>query len=78
MTDLDVARRSLPLVDLTSLDEDEDAASTNALCARAVTPHGPVAAVCLWPRFVAQARAALAGTGVRIATVVNFPTGSEP
>jgi len=78
MTDTDVARRALPLVDLTSLNDADDAASTAALCARAVTKFGPVAAVCVWPRFVAQAKAALAGTKVRIATVVNFPTGSEP
>lgn len=78
MTDLDLARRALPLVDLTGLDEAEDDASTAALCARAVTPHGSVAAVCVWPRFVAQAKKALAGTKVRVATVVNFPSGSEP
>jgi deoxyribose-phosphate aldolase len=78
MTDADIARRALPLVDLTSLGDADDAASTAALCARAVTPHGAVAAVCLWPRFVAQAKAALAGTKIRVATVVNFPSGSEP
>ena len=31
----------------------------------------------MWPDFVAQSSSALAGTGVRIATVVNFPTGTE-
>jgi deoxyribose-phosphate aldolase len=77
MTDANVAKRVLPLVDLTSLNDADDAASTAKLCARAVTPHGPVAAVCLWPRFVPQAKAALANTKVRIATVVNFPSGSE-
>jgi deoxyribose-phosphate aldolase len=34
--------------------------------------------VCVWPRFVGQAVDALAGTGVRVATVVNFPSGDEP
>ena len=77
MTDANAAKRMLPLVDLTSLNDSDDAASTAKLCARAVTPHGPVAAVCLWPRFVPQAKAALANTKVRIATVVNFPSGSE-
>ncbi|MBB6252407.1 deoxyribose-phosphate aldolase [Nitrospirillum iridis] len=71
-----IAHRALPLLDLTSLNEDEDEATTDALCARAVSPAGPVAAVCLWPRFIPQARERLAGTGVRIATVVNFPGGS--
>lgn len=77
MTDETVARRTLPLVDLTSLEDADDAASTAALCARAITRHGPVAAVCVWPRFVAQATEVLSGTKLRIATVVNFPTGSE-
>ncbi|WP_044558560.1 deoxyribose-phosphate aldolase [Azospirillum sp. B4] len=72
----ELARRALPLLDLTSLNEDEDEATTDALCARAVTPAGRVAAVCLWPRFIPQARERLVGTGVRIATVVNFPGGS--
>jgi len=74
----DAARRALACLDLTNLDEACDEAAVTALCARAVTPHGPVAAVCLWPRFVAQAKRELAGTPVRIATVVNFPSGEEP
>jgi deoxyribose-phosphate aldolase len=43
-----------------------------------MTPHGAVAAVCIWPDFVAAAKAALAGTPVRVATVVNFPAGTDP
>jgi deoxyribose-phosphate aldolase len=31
----------------------------------------------VWPDFVAQSSAALSGSGVRIATVVNFPSGNE-
>ena len=72
-----VAARALPLLDLTDLADDATEAGARALCARAVTAHGAVAAVCLWPRFVATAKAALAGTPVRIATVVNFPGGGE-
>ena len=72
-----VAARALPLIDLTDLGDAATEAGARDLCARAVTPHGAVAAVCLWPRFVAVAKAALAGTGVRIATVVNFPAGGE-
>ncbi|HRO12114.1 deoxyribose-phosphate aldolase [Amaricoccus sp.] len=72
------ARRALAALDLTNLDDACDAAATTDLCRRAATLHGPVAAVCLWPRFVAQARRALEGTGIRIATVVNFPSGEEP
>lgn len=72
-----VAARALPLVDLTNLDDACTPDDVAALCARAVTPHGAVVAVCLWPRFVAQAKTALAGTGVKVATVVNFPAGGD-
>ena len=72
------ARRGIAALDLTNLDDGCDVAAVAALCRRARTPHGPVAAVCLWPRFVTQARRELAGSGVRIATVVNFPSGEEP
>lgn len=72
-----VAARALPLVDLTDLSDEATEAGARDLCARAVTAKGRVAAVCLWPRFVGVAKAALAGTGVKIATVVNFPHGGE-
>ena len=72
-----VAARVLPLVDLTDLSDEASEAGARALCARAVTTKGAVAAVCLWPRFVGVAKVALAGTGVKIATVVNFPHGGE-
>lgn len=72
------ARRALVCLDLTNLEDDCNEAAVDALCRRAQTRHGSVAAVCVWPRFVAQAKAALARTGIRVATVVNFPTGEEP
>ncbi|MBP7339798.1 deoxyribose-phosphate aldolase [Niveispirillum sp.] len=73
-----IAHRALPLLDLTSLNDADDEASTAALCARAVTPAGPVAAVCLWPSFVSQAKRILSDSAVKVATVVNFPGGSLP
>jgi deoxyribose-phosphate aldolase len=78
MTEAEIAARALACLDLTNLDDGCDAAAIEALCERALTPHGPVAAVCIWPEFVARAKQALANTPVRIATVVNFPSGSEP
>lgn len=77
MTQTDSARSALTelaCLDLTSLNDGDSEASTAALCARAQTPHGNVAAVCVWPRFVAQARAALPKS-VRVAAVANFPEG---
>jgi len=70
-----MARRAVGLLDLTSLNDDDTEKSVAALCKRAVTPVGPVAAVCVWPRFVKGARKALKGSGVKVATVVNFPGG---
>ena len=78
MTDMiETAKRALGLVDLTNLNDDCTAEDITALTNRTVTPHGAVAAVCVWPRFVAQAVKELAGTGVKVATVVNFPAGGE-
>ncbi len=72
---LDCARVALSCLDLTSLNDADDVRAIDALCERAVSPHGSVAAVCVWPRFVAQARAALQ-PAVRVAAVANFPDGA--
>ncbi|MDW5378281.1 deoxyribose-phosphate aldolase [Halomonas sp. HP20-15] len=76
----DVARRALALMDLTSLNDDDNEERINALCRQAATPAGHPAAVCIYPRFIATARQALAEAGlsgrVRIATVTNFPHGA--
>lgn len=70
------ARRTRVCLDLTNLEDGCDAAAIDALCAQAQSPRGSVAAVCVWPRFVARAKAALARTGIKVATVVNFPAGT--
>ena len=78
MTDrASIARRALVLLDLTDLSDSCSVAEVETLCGRAVTPHGAVAAICVWPRFVSTAKAALGPSKVRIATVVNFPSGDE-
>ncbi len=78
MTDRDVARRALACLDLTNLDEGCDEAAVTELCRRARTPFRADAADCSWPDSLAQARQALANTGIRVATVVNFPAGDDP
>lgn len=72
----ETAAVALSLLDLTNLKDDCTPAQIETLCARAQSPYGNAAAICIWPRFVAQARGIL-GTdhAVRIATVVNFPAG---
>lgn len=74
MTD-DDRRRLVGLVDLTSLNDDDDRATIEALCARAETPVGPVAAVCVMPFLVTDAVELLRDSAVRIATVADFPEG---
>lgn len=69
------ARQALQCLDLTSLNDGDTAADIAALCARAQTPFGSVAAVCVWPRFVAQARAALPAD-IKVAAVADFPDGA--
>jgi len=77
--DFSFAGRAIGLLDLTNLDEGCTDSDVEELCIRArgnaLIP--PVAAVCVWPRFVLQANGLLAGSGVRIATVVNFPVGTD-
>jgi deoxyribose-phosphate aldolase len=75
--DTATAQRALRCLDLTDLTDTCTDAAIDALCAKAMDPRGPVAAVCVWPQFVSRAREALRGSSVRIATVVNFPAGGE-
>jgi len=68
------ARLALACLDLTSLNDGDTEPVIARLCERAVTAHGAVAAVCVWPRFAAFARARLPH-GVAVAAVANFPAG---
>ena len=70
-----LARRLLGLLDLTSLGEDDTPEKIRALCASARTPYGLPAALCVYPEHVTTVRKALDGTGIKVATVVNFPDG---
>ena len=71
-----IATKALSLLDLTNLKDDCTPEQIVTLCQRAQTPFGPTAAVCIWPRFVMQARDLLGhASPIRIATVVNFPSG---
>jgi deoxyribose-phosphate aldolase len=70
-----VAQRALALVDLTSLTGEEQESDIVALCAQASTPAGPVAAVCVYGAWVTSAVRELAGTGIPVAAVANFPEG---
>lgn len=75
-----LARQMIGLLDLTSLNFDDNEERIIDLCQRAVTPLGAVAAVCVYPRFVQLARRTLNdlnADNVRVASVVNYPYGGS-
>jgi deoxyribose-phosphate aldolase len=79
---LDLAIR---MVDLTTLEGADTPGKVRAMCAKALRPDPsdpscpPVAAVCVYPSMVAPAAAALAGSGLHIASVATaFPSGQAP
>lgn len=69
---------ALACLDLTSLNDADDEAAVVHLCERAIGApgRGAVAAVCVWPRFVALARRHLPRS-IRVAAVANFPAGGS-
>ncbi|HSP29047.1 MAG TPA: deoxyribose-phosphate aldolase [Ilumatobacteraceae bacterium] len=75
MNRIESARRAIGLIDLTDLSDDHAPDGIDELCRRA-REHG-TAAVCVWPEYVARCVELLDGSGVRVATVVNFPSGDE-
>jgi deoxyribose-phosphate aldolase len=78
----DAIRRAVSMIDLTTLEGQDTPGKIRQLAARAVSP-APVhlevpscAALCVYPARVADARDALAGTGVKVASVsTGFPAG---
>ncbi len=73
---------AVSMVDLTTLEGQDTPGKVRALCAKAVRPDPSdpavprVAAVCVYPDLVAPAKRALAGSGVRVASVATaFPSG---
>ncbi len=78
-TDRAMAARILAALDLTSLGEDDTPEAIISLCEAAVDGGHP-AAVCVYPEHVETARRVLdsrRATDVAVATVVNFPDGSN-
>jgi len=66
-------------IDLTTLEGRDSPGRVRSLCAKAMfpAPEAPrVAAVCVYPNLVAVAKDALAGSGVKVASVATaFPSG---
>src|SRR5215831_9521576 len=78
-------RLAMSMLDLTTLEGKDSEGKVRQLCQKAMrpmpgdptVPH--VAAVCVYPNLVAVARDALAGSGVKVASVATgFPAGLVP
>ena len=72
-----VKRRIINLIDLTSLNATDTEVSMATFCKKAKTPLGLVAAICVYPQFVRLMATEFADTSIKIATVANFPQGTE-
>jgi deoxyribose-phosphate aldolase len=75
-------RMAVSMMDLTTLEGADTPGKVEALCSKARRPDPadpevpPVAAVCVYPTLVAVAKHALAGSGVKVASVATaFPSG---
>ena len=62
-------------IDLTSLNASDTDADIAALCVKAQSVLGHVAAVCVYPQFIPLVSDTFSHAGVKVATVVNFPEG---
>ncbi len=67
----------LSLIDYTSLNESDSVESIQFFCQTALDLPEPVAALCIYPQFVKQVKMALRGSGIKVATVANFPAGNQ-
>jgi deoxyribose-phosphate aldolase len=76
--DITLAKKIFSLLDLTSLNNSDTPETIGQLCQSATGELGHVAAICIYPKFIRQAKQLLKNSQVKIATVVNFPTGNEP
>jgi len=78
-------RLTVRMMDLTTLEGKDTPGKVSALCRKALEPSfsdpsiGPVAAICVYPNLVPTAKAALAGSSVKVASVATaFPSGQSP
>lgn len=76
---------ALSMMDLTTLEGQDTPGKVRQLCRKAMHLHDAlpdlphVAAVCVYPTMVGVARTALAGSGIKVASVATaFPSGMAP
>jgi deoxyribose-phosphate aldolase len=80
-------RLAMSMLDLTTLEGKDSPEKVRSLCRKAIRPYEgeidppvpSVAAVCVYPALVPAAKAALAGSTVKVASVATgFPSGQYP
>ncbi len=79
-------RTVLSMIDLTTLEGADTPGKVRQLCYKAKHPHEegeldppPVAAVCVYPTLVGEAKKALQGSSISVASVATaFPSGQAP
>ena len=80
--DLCLAKKVFGCIDNTTLNATDNDASVEAFCRRTLEMNvegNTVAAVCVYPRFVATAKHVLKGSGIGVASVAGaFPHGQLP
>lgn len=69
----------ISLLDLTSLNDDDNNRAIETLCKDSSTHTYAVASVCIYPKFIAFAKNYFkqAKQNMKITTVINFPTGNN-
>ena len=76
---------AISMIDLTTLEGKDSEGKVRALCSKGIrpldgndeVPH--VAAICVYPNMIRTAKSALAGSGVKVASVATaFPSGQSP
>lgn len=67
----------ISLIDYTTLTGEETQEQIKQFCAEAHSPKGSVAAICVYPKYVAAVKQNLAAKPLPVASVVNFPSGDE-
>ncbi len=75
---------ALSMIDLTTLEGKDTTGKVQQLCYKAMHPHDSlknipsVAAICVYPSYVAIAKKALMGSGIQVASVATaFPSGQS-
>ena len=73
----DLRKKIFSLLDLTSLNANDNEDTIKDLCLKANHAPIPVAAICIYPKFLKLAKEYLKCETTHLATVINFPNGTN-